>query len=499
MVQRRRATVCAGIGLDCRRDAMAETAARFPRLRLLAASGVLTGLTVALAWGWGLVRFAEDIPAAVIDLETPTDAIVVLTGGSERLSTGVALLSRGLARQVFVSGVHPDVDTAAMVHSAGVVADDLIDRIAIGHGARDTAGNARETAAWMQSHDYRSLRLVTASYHMPRSLLEFTQALPDATIIPNPVFPSHVKQARWWAWPGTAALIISEYNKFLWSLAHHGLTALFAGARSRPSTRASAMIAHPLSCLLRLLASSWTIVLCILYLPLLAAPRHVHRAAVRFWAWGLLVTSRDRVRVASPHRRPGTTSRTVRRSIAAKHQSAWETVALLVIVGRPVFVLKQELLRVPLIGWHFRKFGNIGIDRMHGARALRAMVPAASAALAAGYQVIVFPEGTRVGVGEHRAYQPGIAAIYARTAVPVIPVALDSGPILGPAKRRQASRHHLHRVSSGNAFRTRPAHVHARARGADRGCERAAARRKGSASTPSREVCRHAGSVMNKA
>lgn len=236
MFQRRRTTAGAGIGFDCRREAMAETAARYPRLRLLAASGVLTGLTVASAWGWGLVRFAEDIPTAVIDLETPTDAIVVLTGGSERLTTGVALLTRGLARQVFVSGVHPGVDTAAMVHSAGVVADNLIERIAIGHGARDTAGNARETATWMQRHDYRSLRLVTASYHMPRSLLEFRQALPDATIIPNPVFPSHVKQARWWAWPGTAALIISEYNKFLWSSAHHGLIGLFAGVRSQPST-----------------------------------------------------------------------------------------------------------------------------------------------------------------------------------------------------------------------------------------------------------------------
>ncbi|MBL8660298.1 MAG: 1-acyl-sn-glycerol-3-phosphate acyltransferase [Rhodospirillales bacterium] len=182
---------------------------------------------------------------------------------------------------------------------------------------------------------------------------------------------------------------------------------------------------------------AWTIILCILYLPLLAAPRDVHRVAVRFWARGLLgllwVVCGLRHRVVGRDNLPAGPA-----LIAAKHQSAWETLALLVIARRPVFILKKELLRVPLIGWHFRKFGNIGIDRMHGATALRAMVPAAGAALAAGYQVIVFPEGTRVGVGEHRAYQPGIAALYARTTAPVVPVALNSGRFWG---RRSAIRY----------------------------------------------------------
>lgn len=201
---------------------------------------MLTAATVAVAWGWGLFRFAAEIPATVADYETPTDAIVVLTGGSERLATGVTLLNRGLSRHIFVSGVHPDVDAVAMMHSAGGgIGDDLVDRIAIGHGARNTAGNARETAAWMRRNDYHSLRLVTASYHMPRSLLEFRQALPDATIIPNPVFPSRVKQAQWWAWPGTAALIISEYNKFLWSSARQAWQAAIAGTLSAPSSESA--------------------------------------------------------------------------------------------------------------------------------------------------------------------------------------------------------------------------------------------------------------------
>jgi 1-acyl-sn-glycerol-3-phosphate acyltransferase len=175
-----------------------------------------------------------------------------------------------------------------------------------------------------------------------------------------------------------------------------------------------------------LLALLWTVGLCILYLPLLAAPRHVHAAGVRFWARGLLVLLAAvcglRHRVEGRENVPRHAA-----IIAAKHQSAWETIALGAILDRPLFILKKELLSVPLIGWHFRKAGNIPVDRAMGAKALRGMVPAAQAAIAAGHQVIVFPEGTRVGLGESHPYQPGIAALYARIEAPVIPVALDAG------------------------------------------------------------------------
>lgn len=186
-----------------------------------------------------------------------------------------------------------------------------------------------------------------------------------------------------------------------------------------------------------IIALGWTVGLCVLYLPLLAAPRHVHWAAVRFWARGLLallgLVCGLRHRVVGRENLPDGPA-----LIAAKHQSAWETVALVVLIDWPVFILKKELLHVPVLGWHFRKTGSIGIDRKLGAQALRAMIPPANAALDTGHQVIVFPEGTRVAVGEHRAYQSGIAALYARLAVPVIPVALDSGRFWG---RRSAIRH----------------------------------------------------------
>lgn len=186
------------------------------------------------------------------------------------------------------------------------------------------------------------------------------------------------------------------------------------------------MITQVRSYAFSLLALIWTAALSILYLPLLAAPRRVHRIGVRFWAQGLLFLLAAvcglRHRIEGPENMPSQAA-----IIAAKHQSAWETIALAAILGRPVFILKKELLSVPLIGWHFRKAGNIPVDRAMGAKALRAMVPAAAAAIAAGHQVVVFPEGTRVGPGETHPYQPGIAALYARIDAPVIPVALDSG------------------------------------------------------------------------
>lgn len=187
------------------------------RRRAAATAAAVAVVGLAGAWGAGLIVFVNSIPRTVVDEDTRADAIVVLTGGSERLSTGLRLLRDNKADRVFVSGVFPGVEVEALIKLAGAGSSDVAGRVEAGHGARNTAGNATETAAWMRRHGYRKLRLVTGSYHMPRSLLEFRHALPEAVVIPHPVFPSHVKQARWWQEPGTLLLIISEYNKFLWS------------------------------------------------------------------------------------------------------------------------------------------------------------------------------------------------------------------------------------------------------------------------------------------
>jgi uncharacterized SAM-binding protein YcdF (DUF218 family) len=88
----------------------------------------------------------------------------------------------------------------------------------LGHEADNTLGNAVETAQWMRQEGFRSLRLVTANYHMPRSLLEFSRVMPETRIVANPVFPDLVRQERWWASPISATLVLAEYHKYLLSL-----------------------------------------------------------------------------------------------------------------------------------------------------------------------------------------------------------------------------------------------------------------------------------------
>lgn len=113
--------------------------------------------------------------------------------------------------------------------------------------------------------------------------------------------------------------------------------------------------------------------------------------------------------------------------IAAQHQSAFDTLVWLILLPRPAYVLKQELLRLPLFGSLLEPAGFIPVDRAGGAPALRRMVTGCRAALAAGRQVVIFPEGTRVPPGERGVIQPGIVAVASGLNLPVIPVATDSG------------------------------------------------------------------------
>lgn len=190
-----------------------------------ARASVLLGLRLVLglllSWLAGLVWFTATVPDRVEDATTHTDAIVVLTGGRDRLDTGIALLALGRADKLLVSGVHKGIDIAEILHVTHTKRPDLTNSITLGHSADDTIGNAAETAAWVAEERIGSLRLVTAAYHMRRSLLEFRLALPGVTIIPHPVFPDRVKSREWWRWPGTATLLATEYSKYLAATLRH--------------------------------------------------------------------------------------------------------------------------------------------------------------------------------------------------------------------------------------------------------------------------------------
>lgn len=113
--------------------------------------------------------------------------------------------------------------------------------------------------------------------------------------------------------------------------------------------------------------------------------------------------------------------------IAVKHQSMYETLEIVRIADTPVIVIKRELSQIPLFGQLTRRYGVIAVDREAGPKALREMLASGKAAVASGRGVIIYPEGTRVAVGETPPLQSGFAGLYRALGLPVVPVAVDSG------------------------------------------------------------------------
>lgn len=169
---------------------------------------------------------------------------------------------------------------------------------------------------------------------------------------------------------------------------------------------------------------SITTVMAIAGLPLLAGPRHWSRAMGTAWARAVLWL--NRVIIGMDYRLegqwpPGPVL------IAAKHQSAFETFLFPALRREVVFVIKQELLRVPVVGWYLSRAGHIAINRAANTAALRQMLGKAKERVDEGLTLIIFPEGTRVAAGESAPIRPGVSALYSQLGLPVVPVALDSG------------------------------------------------------------------------
>ena len=180
------------------------------RKRILSAVIVLVVL-----WTLGLFRFAALVNRQPNDTTTVTQALIVLTGGTERVAAAVDLLKQEKAEKLLISGVNKKVDWVLLAQTINELPEQLNDKITLGHVACNTRQNALESKEWLEKNGFRTVRLVTASYHMPRSLSEFKNVMPEITIIPHPIFPQTVKHNEWWKWPGTFTLIMSEYMKSL--------------------------------------------------------------------------------------------------------------------------------------------------------------------------------------------------------------------------------------------------------------------------------------------
>ncbi|HET6620491.1 MAG TPA: YdcF family protein [Dongiaceae bacterium] len=180
---------------------------------------VHAALLLIVVWLGGFLAFAAAIPAEVRDADRPVDAIVVLTGGDVRLAEGFALLDRGLAKKMLISGVADGVKMPALLQTlnGGPQPSQAVLEccVTLGYDARSTEGNARESLRWLSGNGFTTIRLVTANYHMNRSLLEFRRVMPAIEIVPNPVFPRQMQDPYWFTRPNTIYLLFNEYHKYL--------------------------------------------------------------------------------------------------------------------------------------------------------------------------------------------------------------------------------------------------------------------------------------------
>lgn len=198
----------------------------------------------ALLWLGGAAAYVDRVEQIMPPVEGSTDAIVVLTGGAARLSTGLRLLDRAPEGRLLVSGVSETATKASLAQAVLPAMPDAVQASAGGQGidlqllfeccvdlgfeAGDTAGNAAEAASWAAARGFARVRLVTANYHMPRALVEFGRMAPGLTVLPHPVRSDAMRVEDWWQRRTATAFLLGEYSKYLVALLRARLAAALA-------------------------------------------------------------------------------------------------------------------------------------------------------------------------------------------------------------------------------------------------------------------------------
>ncbi|UYH54801.1 YdcF family protein [Qipengyuania sp. SS22] len=166
---------------------------------------------VMLVYAFGFLGFAVSLPQPAADEKT--DAVIVLTGGPGRIARGLSVVEQDLAREMFVSGVDPDVTPAEFAAEFDVSRRTMQCCVKLGYLAVDTRSNAGEAAQWLKENEFTSVRLVTTDWHMARSAAEFSETLPPDMRVVKDAVVSH---------PQLATLYL-EYNKLLAAAMSQGL------------------------------------------------------------------------------------------------------------------------------------------------------------------------------------------------------------------------------------------------------------------------------------
>jgi uncharacterized SAM-binding protein YcdF (DUF218 family) len=199
---------------NCSGAPVAAVAAPRRRGRLRA---VIVGLfaVVFVAAATGFVGFLSQLRTAELKPGRNADGIVVLTGGSSRVSDAMELLAGGYGKRLLISGVHPtnganDI-SRSLPDSQGLLGCCVdLDRSAV-----NTRSNAVETRRWVRERGFRSLIVVTSNYHMPRAIVELSHAMPEVELVPFAVIGDKWRDEPWWTSGATLRLLLSEYVKYL--------------------------------------------------------------------------------------------------------------------------------------------------------------------------------------------------------------------------------------------------------------------------------------------
>ncbi len=190
----------------------------------MAKFAILAGAVVAVLLVFGFLVFASFATSSPAGRIAQADGIVVLTGGKLRIDEGMRLLRDGRGKRLLITGVNPRTtpkDVRRLASPGKRLFECCVD---FGYMAQDTVGNARETLDWVKRNKFRSLIVVTSSYHMPRSMTELGRYLPAVKLIANPVVPVSFRERAWWLNHAVARVLLAEYLKLIPSAARYLVT-----------------------------------------------------------------------------------------------------------------------------------------------------------------------------------------------------------------------------------------------------------------------------------
>lgn len=185
--------------------------------RLRRRIAMLVILAIVLFAGLGFVDFLSKVPPTEARPARNADGVVVLTGGSSRVSDALDLLSAGYGKRLLISGVHPTNGYTDIQRSLPDSQHLLACCVDLDRSAVNTRSNATETRRWAQERGFHSLIVVTSNYHMPRAIVELSYAMPDIDLIPFAVVGEKWREEPWWTSGAALRLLLSEYAKYLFA------------------------------------------------------------------------------------------------------------------------------------------------------------------------------------------------------------------------------------------------------------------------------------------